>query len=61
MILHIIYIDVYCSISHNIQKIFIVSEYLLNFLSQWLSINTKDIVDRYLLPVRDMQYTYLVC
>ena len=33
----------------------------LKFLSQWLSINTKDIVDRYLLPVRDMQYTYLVC
>ena len=21
----------------------------------------KDIVDKYLLPVRDMQYTYLVC
>ena len=35
--------------------------YLLKCLSQWLSKNTKDIVDRYLLPVRDMQYTYLVC
>ena len=36
-----------------------MSEYLLKFLSQWLSINTKDIVDRYILPVRDIQFTYL--
>ena len=51
----------YIAVFHIIIKSFYCVGIFVKILKSMVSINTKDIVDRYLLPVRDMQYTYLVC